>query len=509
MQEKNPRQGLSAQSPATAHHPHLKLVAAIYLLGLFIGALDTGIVTPARTVIQNDLSVSDSAGVWMITIYTLAYAVSIPIMGKVGDRYGRKRAYLASIVLFGLGSLGCGLSQATGSFALLLVARVVQAFGGGGIVPVATAEFGTAFPEEKRGMALGLVGMVYGVANVLGATAGSAIMDIFGTGNWPLIFYVNIPICLLIVIAGLRYLPETKSEPGGKLDVPGIVVLTFITLGVMYALQNIDFTDVAASLRSSDTYPYFLGALALLPLFIWRERRASDPILDLRYFTNRDITITMAIAIVTGIVMMGMIFVPQFGEGALGLDEGDGGYLVMILAVFSGVGAPLSGTLIDRFGVKPVLGFGLLVSAAGGFYASYVAAPNPSWLHVVVVLVLLGLGLGFAMGTPLNYMMLSKTDDAQASSALAALSLVRSLGTAVGPSAMVAFITTAAAKLPELMMKAQPGEHARIAQETMNEGFGDMFRFVAHICLVGVALLVFYRDRKNTEHKGETKNEHA
>src|SRR5690606_33645882 len=131
-------------------------------------------------------------------------------MGKLADRLGRKYVYLGSVLLFGIGSLLCGLSQDMGSFTLLLVARAVQAIGGGGIMPVATAEFGTAFPREKRGMALGLVGGVYGVANVFGASAGSLILDLFGQGNWQFIFYVNVPICLFILVVGLLVLPNTK-----------------------------------------------------------------------------------------------------------------------------------------------------------------------------------------------------------------------------------------------------------------------------------------------------------
>ena len=139
---------------------HTGMIMALYLFGIFMGALDTGIVTPARTIIQNDLGVDDQLGIWMITIYTLAYAAAIPIMGKLADRMGRKKIYLVAIVLFGLGSLLSGLAQDVGSFWMLIGARAVQALGGGGILPIATAEFGTSVPEEKRGMALGLVGAV-------------------------------------------------------------------------------------------------------------------------------------------------------------------------------------------------------------------------------------------------------------------------------------------------------------------------------------------------------------
>ena len=234
------------------------LVAAVYLLGLFIGALDTGIVTPARTVIQGDLGISEQLSVWIITIYTLAYAAAIPVMGKLADRSGRKYVYLASILLFGVGSLLCGLAQDVGSFGMLLVARAIQAVGGGGIVPVATAEFGTAFPPEKRGLALGLVGGVYGIANIFGASAGSLILSIFGQSNWQFIFYVNVPICAFIVVAGWFVLPNTKAEHVKPIDGLGIAVLVVMVLALLYGLKNLDFFNLGTSLTSTDVWPCLL-----------------------------------------------------------------------------------------------------------------------------------------------------------------------------------------------------------------------------------------------------------
>ena len=207
-----PSSSSSASSASRGRGKGFALVAAVYLLGLFIGALDTGIVTPARPALPGDLGTGEKTGGWIITIYTLAYAAAIPVMGKLADRSGRKYVYLASILLFGVGSLLCGLAQDVGSFWMLLAARAVQAVGGGGIVPVATAEFGTTFPPEKRGLALGLVGGVYGIANIFGASAGSLILSVFGQANWQFIFYVNVPICAFIVVAGLFVLPNPRAE---------------------------------------------------------------------------------------------------------------------------------------------------------------------------------------------------------------------------------------------------------------------------------------------------------
>lgn len=438
--------------------PNIGMIMAVYLAGIFMGAIDTGIVTPARTVIQNNLMVDDKTGIWMITIYTLAYAASIPIMGKMADKYGRKYIYLTSIFLFGLGSLICGLSQDIGSFSVLLAGRVIQALGGGGIVPVATAEFGTTFPPEKRGMALGLIGGVYGIANIFGASAGSAIMDIFGKNNWQFIFYVNLPITLFILVAGFMFLSNNRLQGVKKTDISGILLLTVMILSLMYGLKNIDFFDFASTIVHSNVYPFLLIFIVLLPIFIMVEKKAEDPVMNLGYFTNGRILVTLIISFVVGIVMMGMIFVPQFSENALKIASGSGGYFVIILGLFAGVGAPLSGRLIDKFGAKAVLTTGFSISILGSLFLILVSTNYPNTFNVVVSLLLIGLGMGFTIGAPLNYMMLDNTKKEESTSALATLSLVRSVGTVIGPAIMIGFLAHAGANIQTNVMTLLPKE---------------------------------------------------
>lgn len=155
----------------------------MFLLGIFIGGMDSGIISPARTVIADSLNVDASNSIWMVTIYTLAYAVIMPISSKLSDRYGKKKLFLFSIIIFGVGSALCGVSDYVGGYKLLLIARVIQAIGGGGIMPIATAFIGQSFPKEKRGAALGLVGATYGIATTVGPSIGSAIIQSFGTDN--------------------------------------------------------------------------------------------------------------------------------------------------------------------------------------------------------------------------------------------------------------------------------------------------------------------------------------
>jgi EmrB/QacA subfamily drug resistance transporter len=434
------------------------LILVVYLAGIFMGAIDTGIVTPAREIIQNNFMVDGKTGIWMITIYTLAYAASIPVMGKLADRAGRKTIYMVSIFLFGLGSLLCGLSKYFGGFEFLVGARALQAIGGGGIVPIATAEFGTSFPKEKRGMALGLVGAVYGVANIFGSLAGSAILDIFGASNWEYIFFVNIPISVFIIIAGLFVLPNNKEAVTKKIDIPGIILIIAMVLSLLYGIKNIDFFSFSETIKSTSVWPFLLTFAVLLPVFILIEKKAEDPVLNLRYFTKPRILITLVVAFAAGFILMGIVFIPQFSENALKVPSGKGGYFTMILGLLAGVSAAFSGKLLDRLGAKLVLFLGFIISIAGALFLILFAAASPSTFSVVTSLALLGFGLGFTMGAPVNYMMLENINDKEAASGLATLSLIRSVGTTIAPALMVGFIVHAGMSLQPNIMAILPDE---------------------------------------------------
>lgn len=432
------------------------LIAIIYLLGLFIGAIDTGIITPARPIIQNQLGVDANLGIWMITIYTLTYAAIIPISGKLADKKGRKPVYLLSIALFGAGSLICAFSAIADSFLILMLGRVVQASGAGGIMPVATAEFGTSFPEEKRGMALGLVGAVYGIANVLGASVGSAVLDIAGVDNWQWIFLINIPICVIIVVSGIIVLPNNRADEIKATDKLGTLLMTLIILSLLYGLKNLDFFNFISSFTSLKVWPFILVSALLIPVFVRVERKAEDPIFHIEYASNRQIMVTLVLGIVVGCSMMGMIFIPQFSENCLKMASGSGGYFVVILGFCAGGSSMMSGKLIDKRGAKPVMAAGFIITIIGCLYLAFIAVKFVNLLNVIVSLVIIGFGLGLTMGTPLNYMMLQNTSDEESNSALATLSLVRSIGTAVAPAIMVGFIVHAASGMQGELMGALP-----------------------------------------------------
>lgn len=444
------------------------ITMAVFLLGIFMGAIDSGIVSPARDIIASGLEVSQNASVWVVTIYTLAYAVSMPIMGKLSDKYGRKKVYMISITLFGIGSLLCGVSDYVNSYAFLLFSRAIEAIGGGGIMPIATAYIGTSFPVEKRGSALGMIGGVYGIATVIGPSLGSGILSIFGDKNWGFLFLVNVPISIVILLMTTKLEENTSTKGVKNLDIFGAGILTILILSLMYGTTNLRFYDFANSIKSLDVFPYLLISIISIPVLISIEKKAEDPVINLSYFTNKEIVITLILSFVVGCGLMATVFIPQFSENILKTPMGSGGYIVTIFAVFVGIAAPLGGKFIDKIGVKKVLLIGMCLVIIGNLYQGYVTTNHPGIFNLVIGLAIMGFGLGFSMGTPINYLMLSLVDDSEATVGQSAVSLVKSIGIAVSPNILINFISDAGRRVPDSLQKVIP--HADFLSNAMTKG---------------------------------------
>ena len=426
----------------------LGAILAIYLVGLLVGGLYVGMVSPARTVVQADFGIDGTVGIWMINIYTLFYAALIPVIGKVADRIGRKRVFTVCVGIFCAGAVLCGLSQSVGGFGLLLVGRVVQAAGAGGMIPVANAEIGTSFPPDKRGMALGMAAAVMGVSNVFGAAAGSAVVSAFGIEHWPYLFYLCIPFCIALIVGAVAFLPDSHQKAGrgdgaGKpMDVAGSVLFTAFVLMLLLGVKGLDFTSLAESVMRVGTWLPFVGAAIALPLFRAVEKRAADPVFHLEYFHSRPIVITMIVSFFIGCFVISLVLVPELAEFAMGDPLGSGGYYVMAIGITSFVTTPVGGKVIDKVGPKPVLMGGLAVSVAGLLYLAFVAVAAPSVPTLVAGLAIVGAGMGFAMGAPTNYMILENTGKGDSTSAIATITLIRQIGTSIAPALFVGLIAS-------------------------------------------------------------------
>ena len=423
---------------------------ATFLLGLLVGGLYLGVVAPVRTVVQADFGIDSSAGIWMINVYSLFYAALIPIIGKAADKRGRKRIFIACVTIFALGSALCGLSQLARSFNVLLFGRILQAAGAGGMIPVANAQIASIFPEEKRGAALGMAAATMGLSNVLGAAVGSAAMGAFGVENWPLLFYASVPACAIIIAMGATFIPRDETHDSddrnaatGKPDIAGSVLFIVFVLLLLLGIRSIDFVHFAESIASPLTIGYLVGAFAVAVLFRFVETRAQDPVLHREYFHSRPIVVIMVVSFFIGCFVISLVLVPEMAEYATGAPLGSGGYYILAIGAASIVVTPLGGKAIDKIGPKPVLIIGFLVGIAGLLYLSLVAVATPSAPTLIAGLFVVGAGMGFAMGAPTNYMILENTDPRDSTSAIATITLIRQIGTTVGPAIFAGMIATA------------------------------------------------------------------
>jgi len=439
--------------PATAPNPWLMFV--VYLCGLLLGGLYVGMAAPARTVVQESFGIDSSTGIWMINIYTLLYASLIPVIGRVADMRGRNRIYTVCLGVFALGSVFSGLSQIAGAFPLLLVGRALEAAGAAGMIPVANAEIGVSFPEDKRGTALGIAAATSGLANVMGSGVGSLVLGLTGTERWGLMFWGAVPVCLLVMVAARVILPPSTVDPEsahGTIDLAGAVVFVAFVVLVLLGLKNVDFFDVVSSIVSPWTWVPLVLAVLCLPLFGIIERRAQSPIFHLEYFGNRGVVVTMVVSFFIGCSIISMTLIPECAEYILGLEAGSGGFYMMSVGVFGIVGPIVGGKIIDRVGPKPTLMCGLAAMAAGYLFLALVGAPVANAALLVAGLCLVGLGMGFAMGAPTNYMVLESTTQDQATSAVATIALVRQLGTSIAPTVFVGFTSAGLGLLGYQMM---------------------------------------------------------
>jgi EmrB/QacA subfamily drug resistance transporter len=417
----------------------------LFAVGVFMAQLDNGIISSALTTINRHFEVSDNWGAWGITIYTLGLAISLPIVGKLSDRYGRKKLFMIEIALFGIGSLLVALSP---SFAMYLAARFIQALGGGGIFIIGNSHVLSTAEPSKQAKYLGLLGAMNGVAAVLGPNVGSFLLDL--TGNWHILFLINVPIAIVLFILAFMKVEESSDPSPGRLDLTGTVILSFAILALMYGLTNID-TDFRASFARLDVTCFIgAGVVLFLALFIYEsalERKQNrDPILPLYLIRQPRFLTVLVIGALSGGTLAAMIFIPAFTENVLGIQAEKSGYWMTPLALASGVGAGMGGALVSKRGpVFAVILSGLITAVGFALFPLWIDA---KWQFVAASMIA-GVGMGVILGAPLN-ILATEGLNANKGTALASLSLLRQIGMTLAPTIYAGFIARSFNNIGEL-----------------------------------------------------------
>lgn len=380
-------------------------------LGVFAGALDLSVLSPALPALGRDFNVQVGDLAWVFTLYLLVTVLSIALSSTLADRYGRRPIYLACLGLFAAGSI---LAITAPSYAIFLAARAVQALGAGGIFPVATATIGDVVPAARRGAALGVVAATWGLAAVIGPSIGGLITHFV---SWRWIFAANLPLAAVVFALALVEVPAEAPRRRERLDIGGLALLCIGLLAL---------TDGLIAVR-----PIAALGVAILGCFALWESAVSAPIVPLELLRAPQLMKTYALEIVIGILEGSLFFIPTVLVGAEGLSYAAAGF-VAALGAFTFVAViPVSGRALDRIGSRDVLLVGAIVTELG---LAIFALGFQSLPLALLAMIVAGAGFGALLGAPTRYIVTNETPERARATAVGLLSQALIVGQIVGSS---------------------------------------------------------------------------
>ncbi|MCB8816871.1 DHA2 family efflux MFS transporter permease subunit [Desulfosporosinus shakirovi] len=426
----------------------------VVVIGTFMVMLDSSIVNIAIPKMMNVFGSDLETVKWILTGYTLAMGAVVPITGFISDTFGIKKLFIGALGLFTIGSFLCGFAWSTNT---MISFRVIQAIGGGAIMPVGMSYIMQIFPIHERGKALGFWGIASMSAPAIGPTLGGYIIQYM---DWRFIFYVNVPVGVIGVIVAALLLRETTLKPyKGNFDYVGFISSISAIVSLLYVFgegNSIDWGNVK--------FPLILvfGLFSLL-IFVVNELTHPEPLLELRVFKVYNFTLSQVISGVTTLAMMGGMYVlPLFLQNIRGYTAMETGLILFPSAIASGLMMPISGALFDKYGAKVVTIPGLIIVA----FATYEMSKfnmNTAMSTITLVAALRGIGLGFSM-MPVNTAGLNDVPRNLYGKATALSTTVRSILSALAITFMTTMISTRSsdnyARLTEQITSFNPASNS-------------------------------------------------
>ncbi|MCF8567397.1 MFS transporter [Alicyclobacillus tolerans] len=354
------------------------------MMAMMLAALDMTIVGTAMPSIINTLHGLTNYS-WVFSAYLLTSTVPVPVFSKLADMYGRKRMFLIGAGIFTIGSLLCGMS---GNMPQLIVFRAVQGLGAAGVLPVALTIVGDVFTMEQRAKIQGFFSAVWGISAVVGPLLGAIIVEYF---NWRIVFYLNVPIGIIVMIVLVLSFKENFSVTKHRLDWLGTILLSGgVTVLLLALVQN------SSNLVSPEAILLLILSFACLIAFAWWERRASEPVLPGVLFQHRLLVVSNGVNLFAGAVMFGLIsYLPLYVQGVEGGSPTLAGRAITPMLIGWPIAALVVGPILLRIGFRIIGIIGGLFIAGGS--AILAIATNTGQLTIDGALFLIGVGLGLSL----------------------------------------------------------------------------------------------------------------
>ncbi|RED51924.1 DHA2 family efflux MFS transporter permease subunit [Cohnella lupini] len=475
-------------SAQTAAHPtgeqpfSIKTIIAPLLaviVGMIMVILDSTVVNVALSQFEKEFGSSLNTIQWTFTGYTLALSAVIPLAGWMTDKFGSKRIFLITIALFTLGSALCAAAQTIDQ---LIIFRIIQGLGGGMVMPIGMAMIFRLAPPERRGSVMGMLGIPMLMAPALGPVLSGWLIE---EATWHWIFLINVPIGIVALLIGMKYLPKFASGKAPALDILGMILapIAFATLayGVSEGGRNswsADNTLIALA----------VGGLALI-LFIIVELRHRQPLLELRVFRSSDFTRGILLTWMVQISLFGaMILVPVYLQNVMGYDAFETGLIMLPQAIGSMIFMPIGGRLFDKIGARPLAIVGLL-SVSGALFLLSNVTLDTSIREIILPLFMVGSGMGLSMMS-LNTHVLNAAPRHLVSRVTPLTTAAQQVVTSFAVAGLTGYLTT------------RTGDHLKGAGangnplDAMVSAFNDTFLLSMGLALFGFAMAFLLRKPK-------------
>jgi EmrB/QacA subfamily drug resistance transporter len=417
--------------PQATNGGHRGWTLGIVSIGLFMVVLDNLVVSIALPSIHRDLGASIQTLEWTVNAYVLSYAVLLLTGAALGDRFGRKRMFIAGLTLFTVSSAAAALAPTIG---LLIAARATQGVGAAIVTPLTLTLLADAFPPERRGIAIGVWSGISGIAVALGPLVGGGVVQL---SSWHWIFWINVPIGLVVVPLAASRLAESHG-PARRLDLRGLLLSSAGLFGIVYGLvraqsQGWTSTEVLVALA--------VGALLVL-VFVRSELRTSEPMLPLSFFASRGFTVTNAVSLAMYFGMFGSIFfLSQFLQNVLHNTPFQAGVKLLVWTGAAMVVSPLAGFFSERYGSRPFMVAGLTLQATALGWLAVLAGVHMSYVSMIGPFLLAGSGMSLVFAPAANAV-LASVRTTEAGQASGATNAIRELGGVLGVAVLATVFTS-------------------------------------------------------------------
>ncbi|MFA0793583.1 DHA2 family efflux MFS transporter permease subunit [Staphylococcus aureus] len=407
-----------------------KILAAL-LFGMFIAILNQTLLNVALPKINTEFNISASTGQWLMTGFMLVNGILIPITAYLFNKYSYRKLFLVALVLFTIGSLICAISM---NFPIMMVGRVLQAIGAGVLMPLGSIVIITIYPPEKRGAAMGTMGIAMILAPAIGPTLSGYIVQNY---HWNVMFYGMFIIGIIAILVGFVWFKLYQYTTNPKADIPGII---FSTIGFGALLYG--FSEAGnKGWGSVEIETMFAIGIIFIILFVIRELRMKAPMLNLEVLKFPTFTLTTIINMVVMLSLYGgMILLPIYLQNLRGFSALDSGLLLLPGSLIMGLLGPFAGKLLDTIGLKPLAIFGIAVMTYATWELTKLNMDTP-YMTIMGIYVLRSFGMAFIM-MPMVTAAINALPGRLASNGNAFLNTMRQLAGSIGTAILVTVMTT-------------------------------------------------------------------